>query len=74
MPATMTKKWSDRSRSPHHGNGSGCLRIDKDVDSSGQNILSAWPVEQIEEAEKPGRPAHGVAMLVKPMIRFQLIN
>ena len=31
-------------------------------------------MEQIAEAEKPGRPAGGAAMLVKPGIRHKLIR
>ena len=40
----------------------------------GQNIPCTWPLEQIAEAEKPGRPAGDAAMLVKPGIRFKLIR
>ena len=40
----------------------------------GQNIPCTWPVEQIGEAEKRGRPAGGTAMLVRPGIRFKLIR
>ena len=40
----------------------------------GQNIPCTWLVEQIAEAEKPGRPAGGAAILVKPGIRVKLIR
>ena len=40
----------------------------------GQKIPCTWPVEQIAEAEKQGRPAGGAAMLVKPEIRHKLIR
>ena len=41
---------------------------------SGQKIPCTWPVEQIAEAEKPGRPAGGAAMLVKPGFRYKLFR
>ena len=63
-----------RTRSPHQGNRSGCCVLTETWIRRGQKIPCTGPVEQIAEAEKPGRPAGGAAMLVKPGIRFQLIR